>query len=50
VTESAYNKILTILRKILEVNDVEVKNCALESLIEMIEELKSEKERSAKTS
>ena len=43
MTESAYDKILAILRNILEVNDVEVKNCALESLIEMIEELKNEK-------
>ena len=37
-------KIIAILKVILNVEDIEIKDCAIESLIDKLEELKSQKE------
>lgn len=38
------NKLIKILKQILEVEDVEVKNCAIESLIESLEDMEKHEE------
>lgn len=45
MTEKSIDRIIEILRKLIEVSDLEIKNCGLLSLIEMMEEEKGVKNR-----
>jgi len=41
VTNSERDRIINILREILFVDDIEIKDCAIESLIDMLQDLET---------